>query len=745
MQKNFSLKKTWCLILLIILTSTLYGGPDIIIENSEMRLIISEEGYAKSLIHKATGQECLNTGESIPVFELKRYDRQELHLLVGSQPLPSERVQKKGDKLIISFKNTSHVVTLHLTITDSYIGFTVDNVEDRETQLSQRLMRPLDELVILRLPVRERDHFGEWLNVMHDKEVAVNLLATDHYCNIDYQLRSGYRIMEARAVDEIKTLGVGAALIVTETNNLLDRIEQLETDYNLPPGVKNRRREEQKYSYYWAKDITPANVDNHIKYAQAGGFKMFVISCTSFSIPGHFTWLPSYSNGMQDLKSVVDKIHNAGIIPGIHLFSTKADKRDDYVTGIPDNRLGLSKIFTLAEPITEFSGSITVEENPRTCTMQDGRRILKIGEELIAYEGYTTERPFQFTGCERGHLQTKVFAREKGFKFGLLDVDTWIKWVRFDQQTSIQQEVAERIGEIYNQAGFRFIYLDGAEDVNPPYWYNMSYAQKIVIDQLYPPPILAEAAVRTHFSWHMLDRANAFDLQMYPPEDLKDATRRQSMQMAVQLQDNFTRGDFGWFPNYPPGHIPERGDKRDTIGVQPDMIEFSTSRAAGWNTGTSLWTQISWSDPHPRTKDIFEVFNRWETVRERNWLSEEQKSELQDPYQEHILLLNENKEFELRPYYQITRLPTNEIRAFHFQREGKIYVAYWHTLGEGQFSLPVKVENVRLFDSLDGEPLRIMVQEGKVVLPAGGRRYLEFTNLPQYQIIEAFRNLQIEK
>ena len=73
-----------------------------------------------------------------------------------------------------------------------------------------------------------------------------------------------------------------------------------------------------------------------------------------------------------------------------------------------------------------------------------------------------------------------------------------------------------------------------------------------------------------------------------------------------------------------------------------------------------------------------------------------------------------------------------------------MYVVYWNTIGEGRFSLPIKEENIRLFDSLDGKPLRIEMQDGQVILPAGGRRYLECTNLSESQIIEAFRKLRME-
>ena len=740
------------LLFLLLFTSSLFSQNDITIENAEMRLVISENGFAKSLIHKETRQECLAFKDSVSVFAVQQYNRlpsQEM-LVHPAEPklLAATKVQRVGDKLKINFQYLSYEVTVGLNITDSYIGFAVENVVFASTQgsdykyneqLSSRMIPPLDEIVFLRLPVKERNNFGEWLNVMHDSEVAVNVLATNEYAMIGSEKRSGYRILQALAIDEIKTLGVGAALITTKPEKLLDRIEQLEKDYNLPSGVKSRRSDESKYSYYWGTDITPANVDQHIKYANAGGFKLFMITVNSFAINGHYTFLPAYKNGITDLKAVVDKINNAGMTAGIHLYASKADKRDPYVSGgVPDHRLNLRKIFTLAEPITESSTTITVEENPRASTKEDNRRILKIGNELITYEDYTTVRPYQFTGCQRAQLQTTANAQELGYKFGLLDVDTWVRWVLYDQKSSIQEEVAVQISEIYNECGFRFIYFDGAEDVNQPLWYNVHKAQKTIYDKLKLAPIFAEAALRSHFSWHIASRSNAFDIQGFSPEQMKEATRNYSIREARIIANDFTTLDFGWIANHPPKYW-----ENDSLGVQPDQIEYSTSRAAGWNTGTSLWTNLSWSDGYPRTKDVYEVFNIWEKVREKKWLTEEQKAELRDSDVEHILFLNEKKDFELRPYYQITELPTNEIRAFHFERDNKMYVVYWHTSAEVQFTLPLNQADCKLFDNLFLKPLNVETIDGMLVLPAGGRRYLECSNLSKGQVVEAFQNLSI--
>ena len=116
-------------------------------------------------------------------------------------------------------------------------------------------------------------------------------------------------------------------------DKLLDRIDQLEKDFNLPRGVQSRRNEVYKYSYYELRDVTPQNIDEHIAYAKLGGFRAMVIYYPDFAYStGHFPWNSKYPNGMADLQTVTRKIKEAGMIPGFHIHYNKASKNDLYVT-----------------------------------------------------------------------------------------------------------------------------------------------------------------------------------------------------------------------------------------------------------------------------------------------------------------------------------------------------------------------------------------------------------------------------
>jgi hypothetical protein len=715
---------------------------EIVLENAEMRFVIGEDGKARSLIHKATRQECLvqDASARVPMFtvtQLRPYDN-ELQLAYPAKvtSFPAQAVHLEGDQFFVSFTLVGYEAIIGLKITDSYIGFTLRRLEYKGfTSLTDKRKTPIDQTLFLQLPVRARKNLGDWLTVTWDDEVAVNLLGTDPFAKIDVTPCTGHYLFQAGTVDEIGTEGVGAALITTATKNLLDRVAAVEEDYDLPRGVESRRRTEYRYSYYEMRLATPENIDRHIKFARMGGFRSMDLHYKSFAkTVGHFEWQPEYPNGMQDLKAVVGKIADAGLIPGIHIHYNKCHKEDAYVTPKPDPRLSLSRTFTLAEPLDATSATINVEENPRLCTLEKERRILKIQNELVTYERYTPRPPFQFLDCERGALNTHAESHEEGTGIGLVDVDTLPIYIRFTQNTSIQKEVAERVGKIYHDAGFKFVYFDGAEDTPTPFWYTVSRAQWIVWQELDPKPLFSEGACKSHFSWHILTRGNAFDV--FNPEVIKAATRAYPATEAPRVAKDFTSINFGWIGYWAPS--------KETIGTQPDMLEYITSRAAAWDCPIALVGELEELDAHPRTPDNLEVVKRWEDVRASNWLTEAQKQVLRNVDQEHTLLINESGNFELVACSQIQNVAGADgpARAFIFERAGKVYVAYWHTSGEATLEVPLQAHNMRLMREL-GKAIPFRRVENAMRLPLVDRLYVECAGISSQEITRSFQKARI--
>ncbi|MBT4817372.1 MAG: hypothetical protein HON70_16835, partial [Lentisphaerae bacterium] len=655
--------------------------PDVTIENGQMRLVIASDGIAKSLVFKPTDTECLIQGKRVPVstITMPRPYQNEVKLAYPNKTttFKSNAIRQEGDKLVISYELVPWEATVSVKVAEDYLAFTLEALNLTEAYGITMTEPPISEMWFLRLPVRDLGHWGDWLNVLWNDELAVNVLAADPCANADSEEGEGYRVMQAGTDGQVKLVGATAALVTCAKDDLLDKIAIVEEDYGLPHGVASRRNDLYTASYYWTAAVNPTNVDEHIAYAKMGGFRLMNIYYPAFLesrgyrlIGNYDVYRKEYPNGKADLKAMLTKIKAAGITPGCHFLHSHIGRDSKYVTPIPDRRLNLLRNFTLAKSLGETDTTVHVQQNPIHSTMAGNRRVLKIGTELISYEGYTTTPPYTFHGCVRGIDNTTVNAQPEGYMFGLLDVSEFgATSVYLDQYSDLQDEVADGMADLWD-AGFEFIYFDGSEGVNPPFWYHVSGAQYRVFHKLKPEPLFAEGAAKTHFSWHMLTGGNAFDI--FRPEKLKEETIRHPFREAPRMQDNFTRLNFGWLGYWVPNE--------ETIGTQPDQLEFVTSKAAAWDCPISIHANPATLGPHPRTADNFEVFRRWEDVRARNWLTDEQKQMLRDADQEFILLLDEEGELELVPYEQIMDVAggSKDVIAFTFERKNALYAVYSH-------------------------------------------------------------------
>ena len=714
-------------------------NTDIILENKHFCLTIGGDCCAKSLVHKTSGQECLDTREDVALFSVTqpRPYNNEIKLAYPNKrtTFQANRVRKEGDRLIVGFEIIHYEAEIAVTVTDEYISFRLAGFIIHPGDFSPHVSAttaPAESFRLLQLPIKNRANFGQWLNVSWDEEVAVNVLATSPYAIIDAENRKDFRIFTADALREVKMEGTEAALIVTDTPHFLDAVDRLEQDYGLPRGVQSRRSKEVRQSQYLAGWLNPETVDQHIAYCKQCGYKLMTLyyaslfRCTAgYDSCGDYdddNYWDTYPNGFESLKEMVQKIKAAGITPGLHILHPHIGMRSRYVTPVADHRLHKIRYFTLAKALNTQDTTIYVEENPENSVTVDKRRILQFGGELISYEGFTTERPYCFTGCKRGYNDTYITEHPLGQIGGILDVSEFgATSCYLDQNSSIQEEVSEKLAKVYS-AGFEYIYFDGSEGTNEPFAFHVSNGQYRTYKLMQPEPLFTEGAAKTHFSWHMLTGGNAFDV--FPPAIFKEMIRVHPADEAVRMRQDFTRLNFGWWGVY----------TEQDGGTQPDQWEYGTSLAAAFDCPATFQGRLNNMDATARMDDLLEVLRRWEDVRTTGWLTEAQKKQIIDnQHQEHILLINEQKEYELVPYAQI---PTadEKLRAFGFERSGKSYVVYWHTCGEGTVKLPFPV-------ALQDELYSPAAQTD--TLPVSHRRYVS-ADLPLAALQEAFGCAKLE-
>lgn len=714
---------------------------DIILENREFCLTIGSNCIAESLIHKATGTDCLLQGEEIALFSLteERPFNNEIKLAHPNKrtTFQANRVRQEGNKLIVGFELVGFEAIVEVKVTDTYMAFELEDFIIYPENFGHLKLTPppVYEFRILQLPVKNRIHFGEWLNVSWDDTVAVNVLATCPYTRIDTERRKDYRIMYGEALRDVQLKHSGAALIVASPDKLLDAIEQVEIDYDLPRGVESRRRKALNASAYWTYDIHPGNVAEHLAYAKQGGFRMMLIYYQAmfkegsyWCYNGNYDFKEEYPNGLEDVKEMLGKIKAAGITPGLHFLQTHIGTKSRYVTPIADHRLHLTRYFTLAKPLETGDETIYVEQNPLGSVTEPLCRVLKFDGELISYEGFTTEYPYCFTGCKRGHFETNITPHALGTIGGILDLSEYgAGSVYLDQNSSLQDEIADKLAETYN-AGFEFAYFDGSEGTNAPFEIYIPLAQYRVYKKFHKAPLYCEGAAKAHFSWHMLSGGNAFDI--FKPPVFKEKIIQFPFEEAPRMAEDFTRLNFGWWSYF-----------KET---QPDQFEFGTSRAAAWDCPVTMQAHREALTSNPRTKDNLEVMRRWEDMRVGGLLTEEMKAELRNPKQEHIMLINEEGNYELAAYDRISGAAgDNElISAYVFERRGKTYVVCWHTEGEGVLRLPLHAEQITYEEELGGEKAEMTADGDFVNLVIAGRRYIS-SKMPKEVLVKAVQDAVI--
>ena len=709
-----------------LLSCSVFG--DVTLENRNFRLVIGDDATAKSLVLKANGEECLDAREGLPVFSVTQErpfnNENKLKYPNKRTTYRANRVRREGDKLIVGFETAAYEARIAVKTGEGYVSFTLEDFiceKDLAYEYISLDVPPVAEFRVLQLPVKDRANVADWLNGVWDDRAATAVVAGDPYADADHERRFGFQLLSVDLRRGVKLRGGSAAVVCGAGREaFLDAMDGFERDMGLPRGVQSRRDPRLNQSIAWTAWANPANFDGILEMAKRGGFRMMMLYYSCFTkdalekgywVLHDYNWADGWTRGWADLDDILGKIKGAGMMPGLHVLQTHVGLGSSYVTPVADPRLGLKRRLTLAQeiPANGAVDEIRVFENPVDSPMWEGTRILKFGGELFSYEGYTTTPPYRFTGVKRGDHATRAAAHPYGEIGGVLDVCEYSAVSCYaDQDTDLPVEIGAKIARIYDR-GFEFLYFDGSEGVRPPCNVNVSLAQWHVTRQVKKPPLFTEGAAKTHFGWHLQAGGNAFDI--FPPEVFKKMIVAHPQAEAPLMAKEMTRLDFGWWATYLPGEevtlkdrLPFR--KVKTVGTQPDMWEFGTSRAAAWDCPTTVTFNPEKIGRHPRRDDLLEVMRRWEDVRAKNWLTPEMKEALKSSTQEHHLYLNEKGEYEL---HEIEMLPTPEkapwLRGFVFERKGRRVIAYWHTSGSGRCVLAdgkgteIAADGIRYFET----------------------------------------------
>jgi len=565
------------------------GLPDIVIETAATRLILTGQGRVESMIDRATGAELASPETTMPI----------LTAIAAGAPRPLHTLRREGDLLHAQFIEPDLTATLRATARPRHLLFEVLEASDG-----------IDELR-LELPVRQRAVVAATLNGTYDDAFGLCCFGTTYNVqNRRVTLSAQTVALGGACVRRHGIVGAGFAFVAAPRSEFSAAIREAEKANGLPSperdGVWMRESDAVRKSYLFTTGTTEADMDTLIEYARIGGFgTMLWLKNDWLANHGHYDInTANFPDGMASIKRCVAKLHAAGLEAGVHLFGPTISPNDPYVTPVPDDRLAMVDCPPLAEAIDATATTITLSAAPSLPPIGPSSRAfpgqyLRLGDELIEWGDAEVGPPFRYTGCRRGALGTTAAAHAAGSAVkGLLAL--W-GFPCIDAETTLADEVTDRLAAVVNEAGFDFLYLDAAEGHNGPYldgWFASNKLHGELYRKLGRNDVLYQTSQGSgvNLLFHLVPRSASADGH----GDIKGYLDDRWPGIAG-MPNNFTRPDIGWYYWF-----------RE---VRPDQIEYVCAKALGIDGSISLETSREALERLTQSRRMMEMIGRWERCR----------------------------------------------------------------------------------------------------------------------------------
>jgi hypothetical protein len=467
----------------------------IVIENDRVRYEISDLAENLRFIDKATGADHLQPDLTSAFAHVKK----------GGRRLDATSITHSDGQMTACFGASGVTVNVKVDIQADYLTFEVVGVEGDG----------VEELCFLNIP----------LGVQAREEFTITAMALNLRTNVPGIPGGPNALPLATCYPRFGFAGAKAALLAGPQGDLRRIMQQVvDSSQDLPRspigGPRALDSEGNRGSYLFNfGDLSEDTVEDWIKLAKSLGITQIDFHGGSSFRFGDCRPDPNtYPEGLASLRSVIDRLHAAGILAGLHTYAFFIDKTCPWITPIPDQRLAKDATFTLSEPLGPRARRVTVAESTQEMSTTTGFFVrnsvtLQIDDELIVYGGISKEPPYSFTDCQRGTHGTQPSSHPEGSRvhhlkecFGLFVPDG---------DSTLYAEVAARTAAAFNGAGFDMIYLDAldGEDVVGGRENGWHYGSKFVFEiwKHLKKPAIVEMSTFHHHLWYVRSRMGAWD------------------------------------------------------------------------------------------------------------------------------------------------------------------------------------------------------------------------------------------
>ncbi len=541
-----SLLKSFCVIGLCVATGSLAycedkqkgppgeSPPNITIENGYVRYVVGADGRNLSFVDKRSGKEYLAQKGQRAFVRLKKGD---------AWHEPTACTFADG-KITVQFQKAGVTAVLNAACKKHYFVFEVESVSDPD----------VDELLLSNLAVTSCKCVGWMSGVASDDDFAACVRPLNLQVNMS--VGGSPAVLRSTCYRKYGLVGAKVALAGCPAAEIREVLKQVIRDEGLPysplGGPWALEAEENRGSYVFAY-VSETNVEQWIALAKKAG-----ITCVHFNgwwrSLGHYQPRKGlFPHGLDGMKATVEKIHAAGLKAGMHTLTGCISAHDPWVTPVPDKRLAVDASFTLAAAVDDKVETLLTAEQPDEFdTVWAGGshgNVVRVGDELIQFTGLSREPPYGFTSCRRGAFGTKAAAHQKGAAVDHL----FVCYTAFqpDENSSLVDEVAGAIANVFNTCGFDMIYMDGAEGMVGG-WHGVSKMRAAIFKKI-NRPVLVEASSWGHHSWPFHSRIGAWD---HPKWGLKRFIDVHCRATERYRESSLLPAQLGWWAIFGPNREP---------------------------------------------------------------------------------------------------------------------------------------------------------------------------------------------
>lgn len=572
----------------------------------------------------------------------------------GSTPSVAFTLVKKGGKLFSATKAELTQGALTLDFPEASVGVTLKIAGEPQCVTVEVLAvagEGVEECTFVHIPLA--------LKGVSDGPFAACALALNLQANVR-KLPGPTNLLEASCYPRFGFAGAKVALVGCPQQDLrrvMQAVVGSAPDLPHSPigGPWAADAEINRGSYLFAP-ISEKTADAWIALAQSLGISQ--IDFDGMSRYGDAEPIPAlYPNGRAGLKTVVDKVHAAGLKAGLHTYAFFVDKKCPWVTPVPDARLGKDRTFTLATALDVTNRTVTVVETTTNMSAITGFFVrnsatLQVDDELITYSAVDAAEPQAFAKCQRGAWGTRPAPHKAGAQVSHLKEC----FGRFtpDAESTLLAEVAARQAETVNACGFDMMYIDAldGDDILGGRENSWHYGPRFVFElwKRFDHPVLLEMSTMHHHLWTVRSRMGAWDHPTRSHKrfiDLHCAANASSSRMFLPMH-------LGWWAM-------KMGSGPQGEPTYSDDIEYLCCKAIGNNVGFSIMgvTPETYAK-NPALQRLGGITRSYEALRHANVVPESVKARLRVPGDEFTLEYEAPDAWRFRPArvetYKIERL-----------------------------------------------------------------------------------------